>query len=208
MKIPAGVVAGLDAAINRYLRLDPETRKRMSQLDVGCIAIEFRGLGLTLYAQPHPDGLQITDHFDGTPDTTLSGTPLGLTQLGFGQNRERALFSGAVEISGDVQSGQAFQEILEGMDIDWEEHLARVTGDMVAHNLGNAARRAGELFRRGRATARLNTTEYLQEELRVLPAHIEIDNFFSDVTTLAMDVDRLAAHVTRLQKKIGAGEQA
>lgn len=207
MKIPAGLVAGLDATINRYLRLDPETMKRISQLDVDCIAIELRGLGLTLYAQPHSDGLQITDHFDGTPDTTISGTPLGLMQIGLGQNRERALFSGAVEISGNVESGQAFQAILESMDIDWEEHLARVTGDTVAHKLGNAARRAGEFFRRGRATARLNTTEYLQEELRVVPAHIEIDNFCSDVTALAMDVDRLAAHVARLQKKTGAGER-
>jgi ubiquinone biosynthesis protein UbiJ len=209
VKLPTGVVAGLDAAINRYLRLDPETLARMTQLDVHCIAIELRGLDLTLYALPNRDGVTITDHCEDTPDTTLSGTPIGLARVGLGRQKERALFSGEVEITGNMESGQAFQDILEGMDIDWEEQLSHLTGDMLAHRVGNVVRRAGELLRRGSATAQQNTTEYLQEELRVLPARIEIDNFCADVTKLVMDVDRLAAHVARLEKKTATpGEQA
>lgn len=209
MKLPAGVVAGLDAAINRYLRLDPETWKRMTQLDVHCIAIELRGLDLTLYALPNSDGVTITGHCDATPDTTLSGTPIGLARVGLGRQKERALFSGEVEITGDMESGQAFRDILDGMDIDWEEQLSHLTGDMFAHHAGNAVRRAGELLRQGSATAQQNTTEYLQEEMRVLPARIEIENFCADVTKLVMDVDRLAAHVSRLGKKSATpGEQA
>lgn len=209
MKLPAGVVAGLDAAINRYLRLDPETWTRMTQLDVHCIAIELRGLDLTLYALPNSDGVIITGHCDATPDTTLSGTPIGLARVGLGRQKERALFSGEVEITGDMESGQAFRDILDGMDIDWEEQLSHLTGDMFAHHAGNAVRRAGELLRQGSATAQQNTTEYLQEEMRVLPARIEIENFCADVTKLVMDVDRLAAHVARLGKKSATpGEQA
>ncbi|MGB5261493.1 MAG: SCP2 sterol-binding domain-containing protein [Gammaproteobacteria bacterium] len=209
MKLPAGLISGLDMAINRYLRLDPETLARMGQLDAHCIAIELRGLDLTLYALPGRDGLTITDHCADTPDTTISGTPIGLARIGLGRQKERALFSGEVEIRGNVESGQAFQDILEGMDIDWEEQLSQLTGDVVAHNVGNVVRRAGELLRQGSAITRQNTTEYLQEELRVLPARIEIDNFCADVTQLAMDVDRLAARVARLEKKSATpGEQA
>jgi len=208
VKLPAGVIAGLDAAINRYLRLDPETLARISQLDARCIAIELRGLDLTLYALPHSSGITITDHYEETPDTTLKGTPIGLARVGLAHNRERALFSGAVEISGNVETGRAFQDILEGMDIDWEEQLSHLTGDMVAHHVGNVVRHAGELFRQGSATAQQNTTEYLQEELRVLPARIEIENFCVDVTQLAMAVDRLAARVTRLANRITSGTQA
>jgi ubiquinone biosynthesis protein UbiJ len=208
VKLPAGLVTGLETAINQYLRLDPEAMTRMTQLDVRCIAIEFRGLDLTLYALPNANGVQLADHFEGTPDTTLAGTPLGLTRLGLGQQKEKALFSGDVEITGNVESGQAFQAILDDMDIDWEEQLSQVTGDMVAHRLGNAVRRAGAVFRQSRSTAQQNTREYLQEELRVLPARIEIDNFYSDVTQLAMDTDRLAARVRRLQEKTTpAGKQ-
>ena len=204
MKLPAGVIAGLDAAVNRYLSLDPEARARMTQLDVSCIALEFRGFDLTLYALPGPQGVKITDLCDGTPDTTISGTPLGLTRLGIGRQREQALFSGVVEITGNAESGQAFQAILEDMDIDWEEQLSHLTGDMIAHHVGNVARSAGAYLRQGRVIARQNTTEYLQEELQVLPARIEIENFCSDVTQLAMDTDRLAARLERLRKQTAA----
>ena len=208
MKLSAGVITGLDAAINRYLCLDPETLARISQLDARCIAIELRGLDLTLYTLPHSNGVTIIDHYEETPDTTLSGTPISLARVGLGQHQERALFSGVVEISGNIETGRAFQDILEGMDIDWEEQLSHLTGDMVAHHVGNVVRHAGELFRQGSTTAQQNTTEYLQEELRVLPARIEIENFCVDVTQLAMTVDRLAARVTRLANKLASGAQA
>ena len=209
MKLPAGIIAGLEAAINRYLRLDPETLARLTRLDARCIAIELRGLDLTLYALPTANGLSITDHCETTPDTILSGSPVGLARVGLGRHKERALFSGEVEITGNVETGQAFQEILEGMDIDWEEQLSRLTGDVLAHHVGNAVRHAGELLRQGGATVQQDTTEYLQEELRVLPARIEIENFCTDVTRLAMDVDRLAARVDRLRKRTDVpGEQA
>jgi ubiquinone biosynthesis protein UbiJ len=201
VRLPAGIVAGLDAAINRYLRLDPDAMTRMARLDVRCIAIEFRGLDMTLFALPNENGVQITDHCEDAPDTTLTGTPFGLARLGLGQHKETALFSGEVEISGDIESGQAFQAILDDMDIDWEEQLSRLTGDMVAHRLGNAVRHAGSILRQGNSTAQQNMKEYLQEELRILPARIEVDNFCTDVTQLAMDTDRLDARVRRLQKK-------
>lgn len=208
MKLPAGLVTGLNAAINRYLRLDPEAMARMTMLDVQCIAIELRGLELTFYALPDSTGLQLTDHYEGTPDTTLTGTPIGLAQLGLGKYKEKTLFSGAVDISGDVESGQAFQAILDDLDIDWEEQLSRLTGDMVAHRLGNAVRRAGTVLRQGRSTTQQNIREYLQEELRILPAHIEVENFCTAVTQLAMATDRLDARILRLQNNsIAAGGQ-
>ena len=202
VKLPAGLVAGLDAAINRYLRLDPDAMSRMTQLDVHCIAIEFRGLDMTLFALPNENGVLITDHCEDTPDTTLAGTPFDLARLGLGQHKEKTLFSGEVEITGDIESGRAFQAILDDMDIDWEEQLSRFTGDMVAHRLGNAVRRAGSILQHGRSSAQQNMKEYLQEELRILPARIEIDNFCNDVTQLAMSTDRLDARVRRLQKNI------
>ena len=207
MKLPTGVVAGLDAAINRYLALDPDARARMAQLDVQCIALHLRGLDLTLYALPEARGLKISDQFDGTPDAVISGTPLGLAQLGAGLQRERALFSGDVEITGRVESGQAFQSILEDMDIDWEEQLSHLTGDVIAHQIGKVMRSAGSYLQQGRATVRQNTTEYLQEELRVLPARIEIENFCADVARLAMDSDRLEARTRRLQQRTSTADE-
>jgi len=104
-----------------------------------------------------------------------------------------------VTIEGDVETGQAFKAILDEMDIDWEEQLSRLTGDVMAHQLGNTARRAAGVLRDGRRTLERDIGEYLQEELRVLPTRIEAENFSADVSRLRMDTDRLAARIKRLQ---------
>ena len=199
MKLPAGAIAGLEAVINRYLRLDPDIGPRLAALSGRCIAIDLRGLDLTLFIFPDEHGIQLKDHIEGEADTVLRGTPLGMAQLGLGGNTEKTLFSGEVIIEGDVETGQAFKGILDGLDIDWEEQLSRLTGDVIAHQLGNSARLARRVFRHGLATLEEDLGEYLQEELRVLPSRIETENFSADVTRLSMDIDRLAARLKRLQ---------
>ena len=200
MQLPDGVLKGLEAAINRYLRLDPDSNARMAVLSGRCIGIELRGLDLQLFIHPGEQGIRLSDHLDGDlePDTVLRGTPLGMARLGLGNNTEKTLFSGDVTIDGDVETGQAFKGILDAMDIDWEEQLSGFTGDVIAHQLANGVRRAGTLLRHGRRALEQDVGEYLQEELRVLPSRIETENFSGDVTRLNMDADRLAARVKRL----------
>jgi len=203
MKLPPAAVSAFASAFNHYLQLDPEASAHMADLQGRCIALEFRGLDLTLYVIPEPDGVHLLQHSDSEPDTVLSGTPLGMAGLGLGRNTEQTLFSGAVVISGDVETGQAFKAILDSLEIDWEEQLSRLTGDVIAHQLGNAARHARRFLARARTTLEQDTGEYLQEELRVLPSRIETENFMAGVTRLAMDTDRLTARIKRLQAADG-----
>ena len=210
MQLPAGLLNSLEAAINRYLRLDPDCNARMATLSGRCIGIELRGLDLQLFLFPGQQGIRLRDHLeeDAAPDTVLHGTPLGMARLGLGEDTGKTLFSGDVTITGDVETGQAFKGILDAMDIDWEEQLSAFTGDIIAHQLANGARRVGTVLRHGRRTLEQDIGEYLQEELRVLPARIETENFSRDVTHLGMDTDRLAARVRRLQDAHKAGSDS
>jgi ubiquinone biosynthesis protein UbiJ len=199
INLPASLLAGLEAVLNRYLRLDPDAMTRMAALQERSIAIELVPLQLTLYVVPGENGVQLRSQLDSGPDTVLRGTPLGLARLGLGSQNSKTLFSGSVTIEGDVETGQAFKAILDEMDIDWEEQLSRLTGDVIAHQFGNTARRAAGALREGRRTLERDIGEYLQEELRVLPTRVETENFCADVSRLGMDTDRLAARIRRLQ---------
>jgi ubiquinone biosynthesis protein UbiJ len=198
--LPASLLAGLEAALNRYLCLDPDAMARMAALQPRSIAIELTPLQLTLYMVPGENGVELRSHLETGPDTVLRGTPLGLAQLGLGSQSGKTLFSGSVTIEGDVETGQAFKAILDEMEIDWEEQLSRLTGDVIAHQMGNTARSAAGILKQGRRTLERDIGEYLQEELRVLPTRIETENFSADVARLGMDTDRLAARIRRLQK--------
>jgi len=197
--IPPGLLDGLQMALNRYLRLDPDAGARMTALQGRSIAIELTLPRLTFYILPGETGLQLRSQLESDPDTVLRGTALGLARLGLGSQAGKTLFSGSVSITGDVETGQAFKAALDAMDIDWEEQLSRFTGDVIAHRLGNLARKGDATLRRARHTLEQDLGEYLQEELRVLPTHIEVENFCADVTRLRIDSDRLQARIRRLQ---------
>jgi len=203
MKLPYGMRHALEVALNRYLELDPDSAARMAGLAGHCIAIELQGIDVTLFMLPGERGIRILESVDAEEgvDTTLHGTPLALARLGLGGDAGRSLFSGDVTISGDVETGQAFRDILDGMDIDWEEQLARLTGDVIAHQVGNLARHTRRVLRQGRTALEQDMGEYLKEEVRILPSRIEVENFSAGVDRIRADTDRLAARIQRLSRR-------
>lgn len=198
-------LATLEQALNSALALDPKTGARLARLEGRVIALELSGTGLRLFMQPHDGGLRLMGHFDGDVDTTLRGAPFAMLRMGTGRTGE-GMFRGGVEIDGDVELGTQVQRIFEKLDIDWEEHLSRLTGDIIAHQFGNTVR---GLFAWGERSADHlgeDLADYLQEEREVLPVGWEVEEFIDDVDTLRSDVDRLEARVKRLTKLLTSEE--
>jgi len=200
VNLPAAVLAGLEITLNRYLRLDPDTLTRLAGLTGKLIAVKLRGLGITLYMAPHGGGIQLLRDYDGSPDAVISGTPVSLARVGLGEERG-LLFAGEVEICGDVTLGQRFEAILRDIDIDWEEHLSRLVGDVAAHQVGNLVRDAFNWGAKSVDSLCRDITEYLQEESRYLPHRDEVDKFLAAVDVLRNDVERLEARVKRLESQ-------
>lgn len=205
MKPPALFFSALGLALNSYLRLDGDTLQRLSTLTGKVIAIELRGLDLTFYLLPHEAGIRIKGAHEGVSDALLSGTPLSLVRLGIDKHEKGTLFGGEVEIRGDIELGQRFKAILDGIDIDWEEHLSRISGDVIAHQMGNMARGIVAWGRNTLETVSRDVAEYLHEESRDLPTRGEVGEFLGNVDTLRLDVDRLDARVQRLHAWLTQG---
>ncbi len=200
MSLPQLFIASIETAFNRYLALDPEAFTRLANMEGKIIAIEIKGLNESLYLFPGDDGIMVLSDFDGDADTTLSGTPLALAKLSLSEDAAVVLFSGDVTITGDTRLGHQFKKILAQVNIDWEEQLSRVVGDITAHQIGNALRGFGQWFDRSKHAMELDVGEYLQEESRLLPAKAEIDRFIHQVDELRESVDRLQARVQKLIK--------
>ncbi len=200
--IGTAALAGLEQVLNAALALDPKTGERLARLQGRVIAIELSGTGIALTLQPTREGkLRLMGDYDGEVDTTLRGAPLAMLRMSSGRTGE-GMFKGGVEIDGDVELGQQIQRVFEKLDIDWEEHLSRLTGDIVAHQLGNAVR---DLFAWGERSADhlgRDLADYLQEEREILPVDWEVTAFIDGVDTLRSDVDRLEARVRRLSKQL------
>lgn len=200
MPLTAGFLHSVERALNRFLQLDPATMQRMAQLEGRCIGIDLENTGIRFYIHPGPQRIVLTDQAEQV-DTMLHGTPLAMTRLGLGPDASQSLFSGNVRITGDTETGQTFKEILDRIDIDWEEQLSHITGDLIAHQAGNALRRMRGLLRSAGHTLQQDAGEYLREERRVLPARIEVENLITDIAALRTDTDRLEARIRRLQTR-------
>ena len=199
--LSSALLTTLETALNYYLHLDPETLKQLGRLQNKVIAIELRGLNSTFYALPGSYGLRLHSRWEDEVDTTISGTPLAMTRMGLGDSSQ-VLFSGDVTISGDVETGQQFKRILDSIDIDWEEQLANVTGDIIAHRTGNLVRDGLQWSRQLLNSLQQDITEYLQEESRILPGRTEITPFMDEVDRLRDDTERLEARIKRLQRHL------
>lgn len=203
MNIRDLTLAGLAQALNSYVNMDSDARDRLATLHGRVIAIQLSDLDVTLYTAPQADGdLHILSNIDGTPDCTLRGNALDLWRSGSGTQSARELFAGNVTVTGDTELAQYFGQVLGGLDIDWEEQLSRITGDVVAHQIGRKSRRFAAYLADGTETVRANINEYLTEEARLLPTRIEAENFFGDVDTLRDATERLAARLERLARKL------
>ena len=195
--------AGLEEAVNRCLELDPKARERLARLHGQVVAFELNGVGQTLFLVPGPGRIQLLASYEGEPDCRLRGTPLALARMGHPRAGSEQLFSGDVEISGDTELAHQIGRILGDLDIDWEEQLSHLTGDLVAHHTGNLLRDAGRWGRSSFRSLGLDIQEYLQEELRLLPVRTEIESFLGDVDRLRDDLERAEARLERLRTLSG-----
>ncbi len=193
-----GLTAAMQSAVNQFLELDQNAKSQLQSLAGKVLAIEFSDLLLKLYFIPTHNELQIFSQYDGKVDTCLRGTSVRLLAMGGSARPGDSLFKGSVSIEGDIDLGQRFQDILRNVDIDWEERLSYVVGDVAAHKLGNVARDVISWGRQAALSLQDNIGEYLKFESNTVPARFEIEQFQLDVDTLRDDVERLEARIQRM----------
>ena len=199
MSMNEAALLGIERVLNRVLALDSRAAADLARFHGCVIGIEVLGLGLLFYLVADAAGrLQVLARTEGEADCLMRGAPLDLVRSALSRHKEDALFAGRLEIQGDTDLAQGFSDVLARLDIDWEEQLSKLTGDVVAHEAGKAVRAAGHWAERTGTIAEQDLREYLQEEARLAPSRFEVTEWQDEVDRLRDDVERLAARVARL----------
>ncbi|MGM0412653.1 MAG: ubiquinone biosynthesis accessory factor UbiJ [Pseudomonadota bacterium] len=200
------VAAGLERAANAALALDPEAARRLAPLEGRTMAVVVRGTGVTVAITPSEGGLLLGLEADpADADAVVTGAPLSLLRLVAGEGNG-PVHEGAVTITGDTGFAQSLNAALAALDIDWEEHAARLVGDATAYSAGRAVRSGLDWLRGLAATAEANAAEYAREEADILPSAGRYRAWSADVARLRDDVARLEARLRLLEEKRGGGQ--
>jgi ubiquinone biosynthesis protein UbiJ len=132
------------------------------------------------------------------PDALIAGSPINLVRIA-GGDAEQLIRQGQAKVSGDTEVAADFQALLRLVRPDWEEELARITGDAIAHEAGRAVQGFVSWAASARDSLGRSAAEYLTEESRAVISRTELEEFLAGVDTTVAAVDRLEARIALLR---------
>ena len=195
--LSTAAVAGLESLINAALRYDPATRLKLGRLANRVLAVEISAPAITLFITADDQGLCLMNHWQGEVHTRLKGSLPALLKLA--RNPGTSFAQSGVEVMGDTSLLVELQALLKNLDIDWEEALSQLLGDVLGHQSAQVIRSGLGYTRERSSEARRLLSEFLTEEVRSLPSKLELEDFYQQVDELRLRLDRLEARIVNRQ---------
>lgn len=204
----AGVMAPiyslLERALNDALRYDPATMQRLAGHKGRVLAIECLQPPVNAYFLFTVDGVEIYDRCETTIDGTIRAGAIGLLRQLASQTPEIAPAGGDIQVLGDARFVQDIIKIARDIDIDWEEPLARIVGDVAARQVGELLRGAASFVARAFTSLRRDGEDFLRHELGLFPPKQAMREFLRDVDDLRLDSDRVQARLQTARARLAA----
>lgn len=189
----------IEKILNSYLQLDAETPQRLAALAGKVIAIKFHYPTVTLYYLITKDGIRLVEQYDNKVDVMLETSPLDFLRLSVSHGTA-SIIATQIKVIGDTETAQQFKELFANLEIDWEEQLSHVTGDFIAHQIGNFFHMITTWAKQSKDILSQDLADYLHEEARLIPSREELQDFFAEIDQLRDSVDRLELRINRLGK--------
>lgn len=197
----------INRALKKYLDSDPEVSTKLNKFADQCLLVHLTDINKDLLVTPVQAGLEVSEYVVDEEasnaneleiTTTIHSNIASLARMGLGAEYQSMLNSGALKIEGDVEFANQLRSVFMQVDIDWEEIASKYVGDSIAYQVGLLVKRCKNYKSRSIDNFKLDISEYLQEEARILPTKVELDRFMNGVDDLDAHVQRMGARIQRL----------
>lgn len=191
----------LEKLINHALKLDERWEKKIHRLVGKQFLLEITDINFAAHVFFKEDGISIVSVSSDSNtefDLIIRGPSLSLWRLFQSSSDNFHQHMQDVKITGDLNLAQSIKTFFSGIQIDWEEQLSQITGDVFAHQFFRGLSVLRQWKDEVLENFRLNTKEYIQEEACLVPVAEEVDDFLKAVDVLRDDVERLEVRIERL----------
>ncbi|MEN7343577.1 MAG: SCP2 sterol-binding domain-containing protein [Pseudomonadota bacterium] len=189
------------ALINRRIGEQTPARDLAAKLEGSILAIRVADTALSVYMTMNNGKLALATDVDADPDVALSGSPLSLAALA-GSDPQGVIREGRVQMIGDAEIGQDFQQLLGYARPDIEDELANVVGDVVAGQAGAMLRSAGRAADNFSDQLQARFGTFLTRDKKALPTREQFDAFRDDNERLRDDIERATARLNLLKQSM------
>jgi len=207
--IIAALLAAAESGINRALALAPTAASDFDALAGTVVALEITSLEITVYtAVTATRAVRLMSHFEGHVTTQVSGSLEDLFALIVSDDPAALLINSPIEVHGNTAPLIALQQLLTSLEINWQQPLADIFGDVLGHQMALHLSAGINWGREAATSLRRQLSEYLLEEGRLTPPETELEDFFEGVQSLKLQAERLDSRIARLARRIsqrGAG---
>lgn len=192
------ILSAQEVILNRYLNLDPESKAHLRKLSGKVIKVEW--VPLTYYWLFKSDSIYLSKDYNGPTDLILRGSTFDFLRVAF-IKKDKALTDVPLQVLGDMEFGKQFKEFFSNLEIDYEEQLSKLLGDVTAYPMIQMLKIIRCWTRQNIENLGENLTNYVQTEMNWLVSDEELQLFFSDIDELRNDCARLEARIKRLEKR-------
>ena len=195
----------VEKILNAIVRRDPHIAKKLVAFDSKCIEVVSLRPDFSVSIRFEDDTIKLS-----AIDTQTLGIQAGATITGNAENLlglltkksdQRALADAAIDISGDATLVQDLHVTIESLDVDWQDYLAPILGDVLSNELGEIQSSARDWSKSTGTSMHRDVRDYLSEEARLVPSELEVDSFSNRLDQLRLSIDRVAAKTELLKRR-------
>lgn len=192
--------------LNVIINRDPHIRDQLNNFDNKCIEIFSTKPNFSLLIRFEDSAIKLSAIDSETlgliPAATISAKSDDLVGLLLKSSNSRALADPAITISGDASLVQDLYQLTESLDIDWQDYLAPLLGDIISNELGKLVGSTKAWSRDASSRAKRTLSDYLNEEAKLVPSRLEVDSFSDRLDQLRLKIDRGSAKTEYLQRRL------
>ncbi len=163
------------------------------------VAIRVRNTGIAVNLLVAPDGVTLASDEADRADVIIEGSLLALASLA-GADPLAGIRSGKVELSGDTDTAEAFQELLRLARPEFEDSLAQVFGDGPGRAISQTLGKLGSLSRERAREVGATVSENFKRRNN-LPENDEFTKFAGEVRELRDRAQRALARAGLLNRR-------
>lgn len=188
--------------INRIIETDDHAQKLISNFDGKVVQVNVTQPNFPIRVNFESHKMRLTSiasaDFELAVDATVTASATTLSNLLLTDSSKRSLVSDDLTIEGDTHLVQDLFTAMNKLDIEWEDLLSPVLGDIGTNQLSEFFNSASDWLDDSRSRMKRNVDDYLKEEAKLFPSTVDLENWQSRLDQLRLRIDRSEARIQRL----------
>ena len=192
------ILPALEKLINAALQSDSDALAKIAILQNQVIEINCTDWKIRFFIVCTNSELQFEKKYSGAAHTIITGTLTNFLQIFMKGADTKSIFEHPIEITGNTHNMTVLRDTFKNIDLDLEEKLSHMVGDVLAHKICFHVKETKKTLRNTAKKVGLQAEEYIYFEGKNLPTRKQVEKLYEDIGTLRNDVERAEQRIALL----------